>query len=88
MVYVDGMRARYRGMIMCHMLADSIDELHAMADNLNLSRKHFQPKSTPHYDICQANRLKAIKLGAIEVNRSKVVELIHKYRAEQSREFA
>jgi hypothetical protein len=68
-------------MKMCHMLADSLDELHAMADKIGIKRKWFQgDASTPHYDICQAKRDMAISLGAIVADRKKVVELIRAYR--------
>ena len=76
MVYVDKGRYPYRSMLMCHMLADSLEELHAMADALGLKRSWFQGHKTPHYDICQAKRKEAIKLGAVEADRKKVVELI------------
>ena len=83
MVYVDGARNRFGRMIMCHMLADSVEELHAMADKIGIQRKWFQapPKaSTPHYDICYEKRKLAIANGAIECDRRKVVELIRQYR--------
>jgi len=64
-VYVDDYFTPYRGMKMCHMTADTLEELHAMAAKLGLS-KWFQAKSsTPHYDLCAAKRREAIKLGAI-----------------------
>ena len=79
-VYVDNARIPYRRMIMCHMLADSIEELHEMADKIGIKRKWFQTKNTPHYDICLAKRTLAIENGAIEADRKKIVELIRKYR--------
>lgn len=79
-VYVDSGRIPYGQMLMCHMMSDDLDELHAMADKLGLKRSWFQNKSTPHYDICQAKRAKAIKLGAIEADRLKIVELIQFWR--------
>ena len=55
---------------MCHMMADSLDELHAMADKIGMERRWFQapPKAShPHYDIPQERRKMAIELGAVEV---------------------
>ncbi len=53
-VYVDDMRAPYGRMVMCHMLADTDDELHAMADHIGVARRWHQKAGTPHshYDIC------------------------------------
>lgn len=82
-VYVDKARNPYRRMIMSHMLADSLEELHAMAQRLGLRPGWFQPASTPHYDICQEKRAAAIALGAVEIERDRVVELIRKWRRGQ-----
>lgn len=63
-VYVDTMRAKYRRMIMCHMVADTEEELHAMADKIGVSRKWYQGN---HYDICLAKKKLALKYGACEI---------------------
>jgi hypothetical protein len=84
-VYVDKAQNKYGRMIMCHMLADDLEELHAMADKIGVQRKWFQPKSTPHYDICKSKRDLAIKFGAVYVERGEVLELVKKYR-EQAKE--
>lgn len=66
-VYVDKPRHRLGRMVMCHMAADTLQELHAMAVELGVA-KHFQNKpGAPHYDICKASRARAISLGAVEV---------------------
>jgi hypothetical protein len=53
---------------MCHMLADTPDELHAMADRIGIARKWFQrDASAPHYDVCKSKRAQAVAAGAIEV---------------------
>ena len=75
-VYVDNMRARYRSMIMCHMLADTAEELHAMADRLGIDRRHCQ---RDHYDICLSKRAKAVKAGAVEITMREAVTLRHAY---------
>lgn len=81
-VYVDDMRAQYGRMIMCHMLADTDDELHAMAANIGLARRWHQKPGTPHshYDICLRNRAKAVALGAIEIDRLGVAQIIRTKR--------
>lgn len=79
-VYVDTMKAKYGRMIMCHMLADTLDELHEMADKIGIKRKWFQNHGTPHYDICQSKKKLALSHGALEADRRKVVELIRLYR--------
>ena len=63
-VYVDDMRAKFGRMIMCHMIADSDDELHAMAAKIGVARKWFQGD---HYDIALSKRALAVAAGAQEI---------------------
>lgn len=74
-VYVDDMRAPFGTMLMCHMMADSDDELHAMADLIGVSRRWWQapPKaSASHYDIALSKRSLAIRSGAIAVTTTQI----------------
>lgn len=72
-VYVDAPRYQLDRMVMCHMAADTLSELHAMAEALGV-RRHFQNKpGAPHYDICKSNRVKAVRLGAVEVTRRELL---------------
>lgn len=69
-VYVDDMRAPYGRMIMCHMLADSDEELHAMAARIGVARRWWQsPQKTSgsHYDIALSKRALAVGHGAVEI---------------------
>ncbi|MEX3967319.1 DUF4031 domain-containing protein [Paraburkholderia sp. EG286B] len=68
-VYVDDMRAAYGRMVMCHMIADTDEELHAMADRIGVARRWWQapPKHDSHYDIALSKRAIAIAAGAIEI---------------------
>lgn len=80
-VYVDQEQNRFGRMIMSHMVADSIEELHAMADRIGLRRCWFQPKSHPHYDVSRQKRAMAVKYGAIEVDRKGLVEVLQRNRS-------
>lgn len=68
-VYVDDMNVEYSGMRMFHMIADTDEELHAMADRIGVARRHFQKAGTAqrHYDICLSKRKLAVAAGAIEI---------------------
>lgn len=81
-VYVDSMRAKYGRMIMCHMVADTDAELHAMASRLGVARRWHQKAGTPHshYGICLSKRAAAVKAGAIEIDRARLVEIIQRKR--------
>lgn len=70
MVYVDNMNAPYGDMIMCHMVADSSEELLAMVDKIGVQRKWIQYPGTKHehFDICLSKKKKAIKAGAKEIS--------------------
>lgn len=71
-VYVDDMRAPYGRLILCHMLADTDDELHAMARAIGVARRWWQsPQTTScsHYDICLAKRAAAVRLRAVEITQ-------------------
>lgn len=65
----------YGRMKMCHMVADTVEELHIMADKIGVKRKWFQGSKRPHYDICIRKRNLAIRLGAIEVSMRDAVNI-------------
>ena len=76
-VYVDDMRAAFGRMVMCHMTADSSEELLAMADAIGVQRKWLQHpgKWKEHFDIALSKRALAVKAGAMEITwRESVVK--------------
>lgn len=81
-VYVDSERNRFGRMVMCHMFADTADELHAMASAIGMRRDWYQPLSFPHYDVCLTRRARAVELGATEVDRRAGYEVRKRIRAE------
>lgn len=75
---------------MCHMTADTLAELHTMADRLQMKRAWFQipPKTSfPHYDVEQARRAQAISFGAIEVSERVGVYFAAKLGIEWAQEY-
>ena len=82
-VYVDDMRAPYGRMIMCHMIADSPKELHAMAYNIGVKRRYvqYEGRYDEHYDVSLGARAKAVKLGAKEITMRELGKMIRERRA-------
>ena len=75
-VYVDDVRHQFGRMVMCHMWADTLDELLAMADRIGVARRwiqghrtlslpQFRKASWVHFDISLGMKAKAIEAGAI-----------------------
>lgn len=81
-VYVDSMKASFGRMVMCHMVADSTEELLAMAKNIGVPAKWIQGAGTPHehFDICRSKRRIAVTLGAIEISRSDLGRMLRDRR--------
>lgn len=76
-VYVGVPMWPYRNWIMCHMVADTEEELDAMAAKIGLrlswkqeneERKKGTVGALVHYDIAESKRRLAIKAGAIALN--------------------
>ena len=80
MVYVDELRPypvthRWRYGQACHLLADSLEELHAFATKIQLRRSWFQPHDRwPHYDLTAKRRIVAVQQGAVEVTAREFVK--------------
>jgi hypothetical protein len=83
-VYVDDPIWQWRGLRWCHLLADSLDELHRFAAELGIKPTSFQcpPKaSIPHYDLTGHERARAIALGAVVCTRVEVALICRRIRA-------
>lgn len=84
-VYVDSMNAAFGRMVMCHMIADSSEELLAMADRIGVARKWLQDAGThrEHFDICLSKRARAVKAGAVEISWTDLAVRLHERRVQQ-----
>lgn len=77
-VYVDNGQIPYGRMKMSHMVADTEDELRAMAKAIGVDVRHHQHPGTwkSHFDICQSKRKLAIEQGAIAVSSKRLVLML------------
>lgn len=81
-VYVDDMRAPFGRMVMCHMVADSDEELHDMARRIGVARKWHQapPRHDSHYDIAQSKKKLAVMSGAVAITRRELSAMVMRRR--------
>ncbi|QDH71658.1 DUF4031 domain-containing protein [Marilutibacter alkalisoli] len=69
-VYVDDAVTLWRGRRWAHLMADTLDELHAFAERLGIPRRAFQNKTSgAHYDVPAELRERALELGAVAISR-------------------
>lgn len=75
-IYVDNARISWRGRQWCHLVADTLEELHSFARSLGLRRTWFQAQaSLPHYDVTVETRTIALSRGAHVVDRRTLVNV-------------
>ena len=87
-VYVDNVRIRWRGKLWCHLVADSLEELHSFAQQLGLKRYWFQDAASyPHYDVTIETRQRALSVGAVEGSRVTIIACARSMKAELLSEY-
>lgn len=64
----------------CHLIADTVEELHEFAARLGMKRTWFQRGSFPHYDLTERRRTKALELGAVSLGRADFVARVRVLR--------
>jgi Ser/Thr protein kinase RdoA (MazF antagonist) len=65
----------------CHLLADTLEELHAAAARIGLRPEWFQRN---HYDLTPMRRARALALGAVEIDRHQLVAILRAQRAQMT----
>ncbi len=75
-VYVDDANIKWNGMLISHLIADDINELHEVALTIGLKENWFQKKKYPHYDISFEKKKLAIKMGVIEISKKDVIRIL------------
>jgi hypothetical protein len=67
----------------CHLVADSLEELHELARKIKMPITWFQNRlGVPHYDLTEGKREKAIKAGAVEITDSQLVDMLQAARTQ------
>ena len=87
-VYVDDVRHAFGRMVMCHMWADSLEELLAMADRIGVARRWLQqpPKASwVHFDISLGKKAIALAAGAILTDKYGPLEHLARQRGDQAK---
>lgn len=85
MVYIDNFNAPFGRMTMCHMVADTKEELLEMADKIGVQRKWIQNEDDwkEHFDICLTKKALAIKYGAKEITWRELGTMMQKTRTSE-----
>ena len=82
-VYVDREQIPWRGKLWCHLVADTLEELHAFAALLGLKRSWFQERASyPHYDVTMSVRERAVRCGAVSVGKTDMLNAARKLKTE------
>lgn len=79
-VYIDNFNAPFGRMKMCHMVADTHEELINMAIRIGVNTKWIQYPGTynEHFDVCLSKKKKGIELGAKEITFREYAEFCNK----------
>ncbi|WP_138440224.1 DUF4031 domain-containing protein [Marinobacter alexandrii] len=84
-VYVDNSRVQWQGKEWCHMVADTLTELHQFAESIGMRPEWFQASASyPHYDVTVARRQLALSQGAVVGERRQIIRCAKKLKAEQT----
>ncbi len=88
-IYVDFMCIEFRGHKWCHMLADSLQELHDFAALIEVDERLFHRNASyPHYDVTVQMRLIALENGAITADRKMIIKCAKKLKVELNSQIA
>ncbi len=84
-VYVDPIREHppvHGQTLWCHMIADTEEELHAMAERIGMRRTWYQGD---HYDLRPETRALALAEGAIEMSMREMARRVCAERKKRRR---
>lgn len=81
-VYVDNAYLPFRNLKMCHLVADTSEELRAFAIRIGCRPEWIQQVGTPHehLDVSVRKRMHAVTAGAVEITIGEMGLLLAKRR--------
>lgn len=86
LVYVDNAFVESRGRQWCHLLAETVDELHAFAAEIGLSKHAFHRAARiPHYDVTALQRQLVLARGVQPVTVREAILLTRHLAVAKSR---
>lgn len=88
-IYVDFVRIEFKSHRWCHMLVDTLQELHEFAALIDVDKRLFHRNASyPHYDVTVQMRETAIEYGALPADRKKIIECAKKLKIELNHQTA
>ena len=86
-IYVDRSSVSFKGRKWCHLMADTLEELHAFAQQMNIDARLFhRDASYPHYDITLEMRSMVIAHGAVDADRKMIIAVGKRLKAQFSQD--
>ncbi len=81
-VYVGSERIKQKDYLLSFMVADTIEELHEMAEKVGASSVWFQQSGLgiPHYKLAQTLCKHAISCGATRVDSAGMAEVVERFK--------
>jgi len=88
LVYVDNAKVPFKDQYWCHLMADTLEELHQFTQLLGIDPRLFhRTASYPHYDITLEMREKVIQHGAIQADRRTIISCGKKLKLQLQAQF-
>ena len=86
-IYVDRSSVSFKGRKWCHLMADTLEELHAFAQQMGIDARLFhRDASYPHYDITLEMRSMVIAHGAVDADRKMIIAVGKRLKAQFSQD--
>lgn len=85
-VFVDDMHAPFGRMKLSHMIADTHEELMAMAETIGVQARWLQHAGTPkeHFDVSMGKRAMALQHGAQAITWKDLARKVAQRKAEHA----